>query len=245
MHDLSSGIVHSHDADIHYSVIGQGKPILLIHGGLANRLCWFSQLPWLVDNGYQAIVIDSRGHGNSGLGRSQLTYRLMATDGLNVMNHLNIKKADILGWSDGANTALLMASLWPQRINRIVAISGNFSPAGLTSEAQRQALTQSKGVNYWFYRLWTGAGEKFHELEGKLKQLWRHGPQFQPQDLQKVKSPVLIIQGEQDLVSPDHARTMKALIPNSQLEIIKGRHATLMTHAERVNEIISRFLQKA
>lgn len=245
VHDITHDTVHSHDADIHYSVIGQGKPILLIHGGLANRLCWFSQLPWLVEHGYQAIVIDSRGHGRSGLGRSRLTYRLMAGDALNVMNRLNIKQADILGWSDGANTALLMASLWPQRINRIVAISGNFSPAGLTPEAQRDALTQIKGLNYWFYRLWTGAGEKFHELESKLKQLWRHGPQLQPQDLKKIKSAVLIIQGENDLVSPAHAKAMESLINNSQLEIIKGGHATLMTHADQVNEIIRNFLQKA
>ncbi|MBN1956752.1 MAG: alpha/beta hydrolase [Desulfuromonadales bacterium] len=241
--NISHGLVHSHDADIHYSAIGQGKPILLIHGGLANRLCWFSQLPWLVEAGYQAIVIDSRGHGGSGLGKSRLTYRLMATDGVNVMNHLNINQADILGWSDGANTALLMASLWPQRVGRIVAISGNFSPDGLTPQAQQQALTRSAGFNYWFYRLWSGAGEKFHELEGKLKQLWQHGPKLEPQDLQKIQSAVLIIQGEQDLVSPEHAGMMKALIPNSQLDIIPGGHATLITHAGQVNELIRHFLQ--
>ena len=242
---ITNGVVHSRDADIHYSVIGQGRPILLIHGGLANRLCWFSQLPWLVEDGYQAILIDSRGHGKSGLGDSELTYRIMATDGLKVMNRLNIKQADILGWSDGANTALLMASLWPQRVSRIVAISGNFNPEGLTPEAHKQTFTQSEGLSYWFYRLWTGAGKKFKDLESRLKQLWRHEPQLQPGDLQKIKSAVLIIQGEHDLVSSVHAKTMNELIPNSQLEIIKGGHATLITHADQVNEIINRFFQKS
>ena len=157
-----SGDVVSKETKIHYTVYGRGAPVLLLHGGLSNKLSWFSQLPELSASGYQLILLDSRGHGRSGLGSSELSYRLLADDALAVLDHLKIEKVDVLGWSDGANTALTLASQWPKRIGKIVAISGNYSPQGLTVEARQDNLEHFTGIKYFLYKFWTGAESKFN-----------------------------------------------------------------------------------
>ena len=204
------GSIRSGDAAIHFRSYGQGQPVLLLHGGLSHRLSWFSQVPWLVDSGRQVILLEIRGHGESGLGDAELSYRLLAADAINVLDALGIERTDVIGWSDGANTALLLAHLWPKRVGRIVAISGNVDPSGLTPEAHTDNHTQDSGLAYWYKRWWTGAGERFSELEKRIKKLWRTGPNLQSDDLRAIETPTLVIIGENDVVTLDHARQMSS-----------------------------------
>jgi pimeloyl-ACP methyl ester carboxylesterase len=206
-------------------------------------LSWFSQVPWLVASGRKIILIDSRGHGDSELGDSVLSYRLLATDAVHVLDQLDIRKTDVIGWSDGANTALLLARYWPQRVGKIVAISGNFDPSGIKPEGQDDNNNRSSGLNYWLKRWWTGAGEQFLELEDKIKNLWQNGPKLRVDDLSGINIPVMVIIGEYDLITLSHAQKMAASLPYSKLEIVPdGGHTTLITHAFQVNQLISKFL---
>lgn len=240
---VASGDVVSRQTKIHYTVYGEGTPILLLHGGLSNKLSWFSQLPELSNCGYQLILLDSRGHGRSGLGNHELSYRLLAEDAIAVLDRLKIQQVDLLGWSDGANTALLMASDWPERINKIVAISGNYHPQGLTKQARQENLEKTTGIKYWLYRVWTGAEENFHELEKRLKTLWKTGPVVSDAALAKIKSPTLLIVGERDVVMVEHAQDMAKKLPNSTLYIVRhGGHSSLITDAAEVNSQIEKFL---
>lgn len=232
------------DAEIHYRSYGQGPAILLLHGGLSHRLSWFSQVPWLVTSGRQVILLETRGHGASGLGNSELSYRLLASDAAQILHQLSVQHADVIGWSDGANTALLLAQDWPELVDRIIAISGNTDPSGLTPEARTEDHIQSRGLTYWFKRWLTGAGARFSDLEKRIKHLWQTGPTLPPTALDSIKAPTLVIIGEQDLVSPEHARQMAKRLPNGTLFVVSGGgHATQVTHADQVNSLIGRFLQ--
>lgn len=236
------GSVKTGDVSIHYVSYGSGPAILLLHGGLSNRLAWFSQIPWLVAAGRQIVLTDTRGHGNSDLGSNELNYRLLASDAIHVIDKLNIRLTDVIGWSDGGNTALLLGKYWPQRVKRIVSISANFSPSGLTSEALEDAHKQSSGLEYWFKRWWTGTGNRLIELESRVKRMWRTFPALQPVDLQEITTPTMLIIGEHDVISSEHARQMANLLPHSFLEVVPGGHSTPVTHANQVNEAIAKFL---
>src|SRR5918998_1799564 len=83
-------------ADIYYEVHGVGEPVVLLHGAVQSGLAFVNQIPALVDAGYQVIVIDLRGHGRSAHGPEPLSYELMASDVLGVMDHLGIEKADVV-----------------------------------------------------------------------------------------------------------------------------------------------------
>ncbi len=236
------GNVKSGDTTIHYVSYGRGPAVLLLHGGLSNRLAWFSQIPWLVAAGRQLVLPDIRGHGDSGLGAKELTYRLLASDAIHVLDKLNIRKADVIGWSDGGNTALLLGRYWPQRVKRIIAISANFSPSSLTPKALAEMNKPSSGLKYWLKRWWTGAGNHLAELEKRVTRMWRTFPVLKPLDLEKITAPTLVIVGKHDVVSVEHERQMVDLLPHGSLNVVPGGHFSLVTHPNQVNEAIARFL---
>src|SRR5262245_32556970 len=104
------GYVECDGARIWYATYRSGQPVILLHGGLGNSGNWGYQVPALVKSGYRAVVIDSRGHGRSTCDARPFTYELMASDVSAVMDTLQLEKAGLVGWSDGACTALVLAS---------------------------------------------------------------------------------------------------------------------------------------
>lgn len=237
-----TGSIRKDGATIHYVSYGKGPAILLLHGGLSNRLSWFSQIPEWVTAGRQVVILDVRGHGISGLGRKELNYRLLARDAIGVLDQLNIQTTDVVGWSDGGNTALMLGMDWPDRIRKIVTISANYNPSGLTPAALKDTYAQSSGLTYWIKRWWTGSGEHFTSLEKRIKRMWRTYPELQPIDLRTIELPSLVIVGKHDIISIRHAKKMAKLLPHGSLAIVPGGHATPVTHSKQVNTTIERFL---
>src|SRR4051794_13448656 len=103
------GYVEHDGAQIWYAAYGSGPPVILLHGGLGHSGNWGYQVPALVKSDYRVVVIDSRGHGRSTRDARPFTYELMASDVAAVMDRLNLQKAGLVGWSDGACTALVLA----------------------------------------------------------------------------------------------------------------------------------------
>ena len=237
-----NGQVRNANADIHYVSYGNGPAVLLLHGGLSNRISWFSQIPQLVDAGWRVILPDTRGHGDSTLGSEELSYRLLADDTVKIIDALGIAQTDVVGWSDGGNTALLLGRYWPERIRRMVVISANARPEGLTPDAQRENTETSSGAARWFTRWWTGAGDRIKDLDARIKKMWRTRPTLKRDDLERITAPTLVIVGETDVVSTAHARQMTRWLGNGSLVILPGGHSTPVTQSRRVNALISEFL---
>ena len=125
--------------DIYYEVYGEGDPVLLLHGGLANGDHYMQVIPELQDAGYQVIVMDSRGHGRSSFDDTPISYEVMANDVLGLMDHLGIDKADLVGWSDGGIIGLELAIKHPDRLNKVVAYGANFDPTGVRLDIGQNA----------------------------------------------------------------------------------------------------------
>src|SRR5215212_5912754 len=109
------GYVEHDGAQIWYAAYGTGSPVILLHGGLGHSGNWGYQVPVLVGNGYRTVVIDSRGHGRSTRDARPYTYERMVSDLVAVMDRLHLEKAALVGWSDGACIALILASHAPAR----------------------------------------------------------------------------------------------------------------------------------
>mgnify|MGYP002631629028 FL=1 len=113
------GRVERAEGKIAFRVYGEGSPIVFLHRGLSSSIDWFSQIPVFISQKRRLILVDARGHGLSTLGRAKFNYINLAEDVLAVLDHLEISRSDIVGWSDGGNTALRLAELFPSRVNRI------------------------------------------------------------------------------------------------------------------------------
>jgi pimeloyl-ACP methyl ester carboxylesterase len=169
--------VNINGIDIYYEVYGEGKPVLLLHGGLANGDHWVNVIPALTEAGYQAIVMDSRGHGRSSFDETPISYEVMASDVLGLMDHLGIDKADLVGWSDGGIIGLEIALTHPERLNKVVAYGANFDPTGVRLDI---------GTNDYFnayieaasaeYQEISPEPERWDEFLGNISNMWATEP---------------------------------------------------------------------
>ena len=108
--------------------------MILLHGGLANSNYWGEQVPALAAH-YRVIVMDSRGHGRSTRNAQPFGYDLMASDVIGLMDFLKIRKAAIVGWSDGAILGLDIAIHHPERLTKLFAFAANSDPSGVADIA--------------------------------------------------------------------------------------------------------------
>src|SRR6202047_1837755 len=111
---------HSNDVEIAYLDEGEGDPILLVHGFASTKNVNWVYPTWVSElkkNGRRVIAFDNRGHGDSGKLYDAEAYHIgtMASDVTALMDHLNIERADIMGYSLGARMTAWLALRQPER----------------------------------------------------------------------------------------------------------------------------------
>lgn len=104
-------------------VVGSGPPVVFLHGFSQNNSI-FEEFEKLLAQHHMLILLDSRGHGASGLGQDAVTIKLMAEDVLDVLDYLGLEKTHVIGFSDGANIAMQLAINHPERVSGIVRSEG-------------------------------------------------------------------------------------------------------------------------
>ena len=204
-----SGYVDTNGAQIYYAVFGSGDPLILLHGGLGNADYWGNQIePFSAK--YKVITIDSRGHGRSTRDDQPYSYNLMASDVLAVMDHLSIKKASIVGWSDGGIIGLDIAINNPDRLVKLFAFGANYNPTALKPTLDTDptfgAYIERAGVDY--ARL-SKTPDKFDDFLAKISEMWSKEPNYTPEQLKGIKVPVAVADGEYDeAIKPEHTKEM-------------------------------------
>jgi pimeloyl-ACP methyl ester carboxylesterase len=155
-----------------------------------------------------------------------------------LLDALKIKKADILGWSDGGNTGLIMAMKYPDRINKLAV-------TGAVLNSSKEALDG---------KVFDEINQRLQELKDKtdgysieqkrLAQLILDEPNILPESLENIKAPTLVMAGDRDLVKDQHTRTIASNIPKSKLVIFKdATHYVPREKSEEFNKTVIDFLK--
>ena len=245
----------SNGLKIHYKSYGQGKPIILIHGWSYNIKGNWVDTKWVeaLTPIRWVIALDCRGHGQSDKPHDQeaYSYKNMAQDVLNLMDHLNIMKADIFGYSMGAMIAVYLLGHHSERITS--AILGGIGDDAQDGHQIADALLAEDSS-----QISNPAGKAFRsyaELDpnNDLKALALivniigHGPestfmQVGGAGLAKVKISVLIINGENDdlVINVDE---LAATIPGAKLVLIQRRNHLSVIPDRRFKKEILSFLE--
>lgn len=223
MGERRDGYVAAGDTRIYYQCMGKGLPVVMLHGNRQNQKVFGGILRYFTQD-YQVILIDSRGQGLTGIGRTTLDFSLLAEDVLRVLAHLHIRKAVIMGFSDGANTALQMALEYPSRVRGLVLISGNIRPSGLKVMFRKFVI-----YHYRLLRVIEPLSKRVHR-QVELSALMAVNPRVDLKRLEKLHTPALILAGEHDVVERQHTVTIAEAIPNSELHLIKGAHHMSLFH---------------
>ena len=109
---------------IYYEEYGKGEPLLLLHGNSCSISLFEKQIPELAKH-FHVIAVDTRGQGKSGEDGKRYTYDLFADDMNALLDHMKLDSVNILGWSDGGNTGLIMAMKYPSKVKRLVTMGAN------------------------------------------------------------------------------------------------------------------------
>jgi pimeloyl-ACP methyl ester carboxylesterase len=240
------GHVENKGARIWYAAYGSGVPVILLHGGLGNAGNWGYQVPALVANGYQAILIDSRGHGRSTRDAQPFSYELMASDTLVVMDTLKVQKAGFIGWSDGACTALILADQYPERAAGVFFFACNMDPSGTKEFEFTPIIGHCIGRHMKDYAALSATPDKFDEFSEAVGLMQKTQPNYSVSDLAKIRVPVVIVQSEHDeFIKREHAEYLARSIPSAGLIDLPGvSHFAPLQRPEQFNEVMLAFLDK-
>ena len=240
------GYVEHDGALIWYAAHGSGLPVILLHGGLGHSGNWGYQVPALVESGYRAVVIDSRGHGRSTRDEQPYSYELMASDVLSVMNALKVEKAALIGWSDGACIALILGDKNPERVAGVFFFACNMDPSGTKEFEFTPIVGRCFNRHVKDYEQLSTTPNQFKEFSEAVGLMQRTQPNYSASDLAKVSVPVTIVHSEHDeFIKREHAEYLARSIPNAEFVNLPGvSHFAPIQRPELFNSVILAFLGK-
>ena len=123
------------DISLYYEEYGDGSPLILLHGNGEDHTYFSSQTPFFAKK-FRVITPDTRGHGATPRGEGEFTLNRFADDLYRFMTEKGIAKSHILGFSDGANIAMIFALRHPEMTDRLILNGGNLSPDGIRRTTQ-------------------------------------------------------------------------------------------------------------
>jgi len=218
------------DIILNREVRGEGSPLILLHGNGEGHEYFVHQIDYF-SKFFKVIAVDTRGHGKSPKGEKKFSLTQFADDLSDFMDEEKIKKADILGFSDGGNIALIFAIKYPEKVNRLILNGANLTPWGV------KASVEVPIIFMYLSALITGKKDKSDMLGLMVKE-----PHIKDEDVKKVSSPALVIAGTHDMIKESETRKIASLLKNSTLVFLEGDHFIANKKSEEFNRAVAKFL---
>ncbi len=247
-------------AKLYTQTYGDGAPIVFLHGGMAFFDNSFAKQRDYFAAFRTVIGIDQRGHGHSADGPWSLSYKMMADDTAAIIEQLHLGPVDVVGHSDGADLALILARDHPQLVRRLVISGANLRSGLSAEEVQRRSQWSPEqraeklqeiadSLPPWFRtdygRVSPDGPEHWMKMMAKCYQMWSQPIVIEPADLRKISIPVLVMAGDHDFTSIEENAEIYRNLPNGQLIIVPAsNHGTFLKRPDLVNLAIREFLDQ-
>jgi pimeloyl-ACP methyl ester carboxylesterase len=226
-----------------YDEHGSGDPLVLMHGGLVDARFFEPNLEALAER-FHVYTPERRGHGHTADVPGPISYQLMADDTIAFLEAVVGRPADLVGHSDGAFVAMLVAMKRPELVKRLVLISGGFNKSGEAvpdMESNVDELAQFLGPAYG--EVSPDGEDHFKVVATKVGEMAAVEPNLQASDLAKVTQRTLVVFSDDDLMTLSHAIEMYDALPNAELAIVPGTsHFLTQEKPQLVNELVLDFL---
>jgi len=238
-----SGLAPINGIRIWYATFGHGEPVILLHGGLANANYWGLQVRALEPR-YEVIVMDSRGHGRSSRDAAPFGYDLMASDVIGLMDYLHLRKAAIVGWSDGAIVGLDLAIHHPERLTRLFAFAANSDPSGVKDVNKSPVFTAFIARASHEYGELSPTPTQYQAFLAQIEKMWASQPHFSAAQLRGIKTPTWIVDADHDeAIKRENTDYMAATIPGAgELILPEVSHFAFIQDPAMFNAALLHFL---
>lgn len=220
----------------HFVEAGQGEPLILLHGNGEDHTKFEKHMDYWQDY-YHVYALDTRGHGQSPKGQEPFTIRQFAEDLKDFFDLHEIDHAHIIGFSDGANIAMVFASKYPEYVNKLILAAGNLDHRGL-KENFYAAVVKA------YDKARKQAQDDLEQMEkAELLSLMINQPNISFEELGQIQAQTLVISGHQDLVPVEHSELIADHIEGAFLEVQDGDHFFLYDNPEAFIDEVDYFLR--
>ena len=203
-------------------------PMILLHGNGGNASSFF----YVVDHFMKkrrVITLDTRGHGRSPKGEAPFTLKQFAEDLRCFMDKKGIEKADLIGYSDGGNIAMLFAIKYPERVNSMVLNGANMFPEGLCERDKKWIDGTFKKAKKALRRNpQSGKARETYDLMALMVK----EPHITPEQLSALDIPTLVLVGSRDAIKPEHTKLIADSIKGARLAVVDGGHNIVKSNSE-------------
>ncbi|MEW2555327.1 alpha/beta hydrolase [Streptomyces zhihengii] len=227
-----------------YETEGTGDPLVLLHGGFCTNDTW-GPLRADLAAAYRVLLPERRAHGHTPDVPGPLSYTDMADDTVAFLESVVGGPAHLVGWSDGGVVALLVAAARPDLVRRAVVIGANSRPGPecFAEPSMLDTMTPDGAELAFFREMYAavspdGAGH-WPVVAAKMLDMWRTEPAMTDGDLARVTAPVLVMAGDDDLMTLEHTVSLYRAMPQGQLAVIPGAsHLVPLERPDLVSRLI-------
>ncbi len=214
--------------NMYYEIHGEEKPLVLIHGGGSTIGTSFGVMLPMLAKEYKIIAVELQAHGHTSDRDAPESFVQDADDVAELLRQLSISKANILGFSNGGSTTMQIAIRHPEIADKIIVIAGAFKREGFIQwffESMPNATLDNmpQSLQNAFLKINPDTNALFN-MFSKDKQRMVDFKDWKESDLQSIRSPALIINGDKDVITCEHALEISKLIAVSSLVILPGTH---------------------
>lgn len=236
---FKSGYSDVNGLKMYYKIHGKGEPLVLIHGGGSTIYTSFGKiLPTLAED-HQVIAMELQGHGHTSDRDAPESFEQDADDVVTLLHSLHISKASFLGFSNGGNAAIQVAVRHPEIVNKLILASTFYKreglPPGFFDGMKQATLNDMPQVLRNAFLEINPDGNKLLAMFNKDRERMLSFKGWKDEVISSIKAPTLIIDGDRDVILPEHAVKMSRLIPNSRLMILPSAHGSYIGVAESPN----------
>ena len=255
---FTHGYAEVNGLKMYYEIYGQGRPLVLLHGGGSTIQTTFGRIIPQLARTRQLIAIELQAHGRTSDRPTGISFEQDADDVAALLKHLEIPKADIFGFSNGGTTAILLSIRHPELVNKVVAASAlvkrNGAPPEFWAMMEKATLNDMPSFYKDAYKAVAIDSNQLQTMHDKCAKRMLDFKDIPDQQLRSITAPTLIINADKDVATAEHAVAMHELIKYSHLAIIPGGHGsyigeiTTLTDDTRESDfivpIIERFLDE-
>ncbi len=233
---------------MYYVTCGRGPALVLLHGGTGDGTQFTKQIP-AFERTHRLIIPDLTAQGRTSDRPGPLTYHAMAEDVAALLDRLNVRDCDVMGWSDGGIAGLDLAIHHPARVRHLVTFGANFRPDGLNPDDVQWAATASAAsfgpATKLNYEKLAPDPSHYEIAMDKILAMWRTQPNFTPAELHGIRARTMVVAGEHDVVRREHTEALARAIPGARLWIVPGAsHGAMLEQPGLVNRTVLEFLRR-
>jgi pimeloyl-ACP methyl ester carboxylesterase len=231
---------------VFYETEGDGAPLVLLHGGLADNSTWAAQFSGLSPS-RRVIAPERQAQGHTPDRPGPLSYQAMTDQTVGFLTALDLGPVDLLGWSDGGMIGTLIAAEHPERVRTLTVTGSGFSTAGYVPGAMEDLLGLGPEDDdmMMFAAMYEQASpdgpDHFPEVWAKMRAMWAE-PFDWTDKVRTITAPTLVMVGDDDYITVGHAEEFSRIVEHGQLAVVPGAsHLLPMEKPDLFNQLVLDF----